>query len=348
MRPESQPDPSRRVRYASPGASCVASFTGSSRCLYGWRCVAGARRTLRSSSYGTSSALLHRRNNRPQLADEDRALLGAVAAALRPQRAGWLVTPETLLGWHRRRISRHWTQPCRAPGRPSTAASLRRLIIDMANDNPTWGYRRITGELAGLGHRVGASTVWRILKHHGLDPAPQRTSVTWTQFLRSQDGGCLRLRDRRHRPIAPLLAVVLHRHHQPRSPLRRNHRKPDGRPGPPKPLATSSWPIPASSATPEHFCETAPASSPATSTRSSEAKVSRFSPHLYAPPWRTRSPNAGSAPFDANSSTAPSSGTVANSTILSSTTSITTTDILIVVERFGEAVLDVGIELDVP
>ena len=56
----------------------------------------------------------------------------------------------------------------------------------MANDNPTWGYRRITGELAGLGHRVGASTVWRILKHHGLDPAPQRTSVTWTQFLRSQ------------------------------------------------------------------------------------------------------------------------------------------------------------------
>ena len=111
-------------------------------------------------------------HNRPQLADEDRALLGAVAAALpRPQRAGWLVTPETLLRWHRRRISRHWTQPCRAPGRPSTAASFRRLIIDMANDNPTWGYRRITGELAGLGHRVGASTVWRILKHHSLHPA---------------------------------------------------------------------------------------------------------------------------------------------------------------------------------
>ena len=56
----------------------------------------------------------------------------------------------------------------------------------MANDNPTWGYRRITGELAGLGYRVGASTVWRILKHHGISPAPQRTNVTWTQFLRSQ------------------------------------------------------------------------------------------------------------------------------------------------------------------
>ena len=132
-------------------------------------------------------AVLHRQNNRPALAEEDRALLGAIAAALpRPQRAGWLVTPETLLRWHRRRIARHWTQPCRAPGRPSTTASVRRLIIDMATNNPTWGYRRITGELAGLGHCVGASTVWRILKQHRFDPAPQRTSVTWSQFLRSQ------------------------------------------------------------------------------------------------------------------------------------------------------------------
>ncbi|WP_420444338.1 transposase [Candidatus Poriferisodalis sp.] len=132
-------------------------------------------------------AVLHRLNNRPALADEDRALLGAVAAALsRPQRAGWLVTPETLLRWHRQRIARHWTQPCRAPGRPCTSVELRRLIIEMATSNPTWGYRRITGELVGLGHRVGASTVWRILKHHRIDPAPQRSSVSWTQFLRSQ------------------------------------------------------------------------------------------------------------------------------------------------------------------
>ncbi|WP_420444341.1 integrase core domain-containing protein [Candidatus Poriferisodalis sp.] len=132
-------------------------------------------------------AVLHRQNNRPALADEDRALLGAVAAALsRPQRAGWLVTPETLLRWHRQRIARHWTQPCRTPGRPCTSVELRRLIIEMATSNPTWGYRRITGELIGLGHRVGASTVWRILKHHHIDPAPQRTSVSWTQFLRSQ------------------------------------------------------------------------------------------------------------------------------------------------------------------
>ena len=131
--------------------------------------------------------VLHRLNNRPALADEDRALLGAIAAALsRPQRAGWLVTPETLLRWHRRRIARHWTRPRRAPGRPRTSVELRRLIIEMATSNPTWGYRRITGELVGLGHRVGASTVWRILKQHRVGPAPQGTSVTWTHFLRSQ------------------------------------------------------------------------------------------------------------------------------------------------------------------
>ena len=132
-------------------------------------------------------AVLHRQNNRPALADEDRALLGAVAAALsRPQRAGWLVTPETLLRWHRQRIARHWTQPRRAPGRPRTSVEPRRLIIEMATSNPTWGYRRITGELVGLGHRVGACAVWRILKHHHIDPDPQPTSVTWTQFLGSQ------------------------------------------------------------------------------------------------------------------------------------------------------------------
>ena len=131
--------------------------------------------------------VLHRQNNRAALANEDRALLGAIAAALpRRQRAGWLVTPDTLLRWHRRRIARHWTEPCRAPGRPRTSVELRCLIIDMAANNPTWGYRRITGELFELGYRVGASTVWRILKHHDIDPAPHRTSVTWTQFLRSQ------------------------------------------------------------------------------------------------------------------------------------------------------------------
>ena len=131
--------------------------------------------------------VLRRQVDRPELTDADRTLLGAIAAALpRPSRAGWLVTPDTLLRWHRRRIVRHWTQPQRPPGRPSTSAELRRLTLRLAAENPTWGYRRIHGELRGLGHRLAASTVWQILKNAGIDPAPTRSEVTWSQFLRSQ------------------------------------------------------------------------------------------------------------------------------------------------------------------
>ena len=131
--------------------------------------------------------VLRRQIDRPELTDADPSLLGAIAAALpRPSRAGWLVTPDTLLRWHRRRIVRHWTQPCRAPGRPPTAVELRRLALRLAAENPTWGYRRIHGELARLGHRLAASTVWQILKSAGVDPAPARSEVTWSQFLRSQ------------------------------------------------------------------------------------------------------------------------------------------------------------------
>ncbi|MDA3039866.1 MAG: integrase [Actinomycetota bacterium] len=132
-------------------------------------------------------AVLRRQHDRPTLTDDDRSLLGAVAQALpRPHRHGWLVTPDTPLRWHRRRIARHWTQPVQTPRRPSTRAETRRLIIEIATQNPTWGYRRLHGELGGLGHNVAASTFWRTLKNHGTDPAPQRSTVTWTQFLRSQ------------------------------------------------------------------------------------------------------------------------------------------------------------------
>ena len=132
-------------------------------------------------------AVLRRQIDRPELTDADRSLLGAIAAALaRPRRAGWLVTPDTLLRWHRRRVVGHWTQPQRPPGRPSTSAELRRLALRLAAENPTWGYRRIHGELAGLGHRLAASTVWQILKNARIDPAPTRSEVTWSQFLRSQ------------------------------------------------------------------------------------------------------------------------------------------------------------------
>ena len=131
--------------------------------------------------------VLRRQVNRPEITDADRSLLGAIAAALpRPSRAGWLVTPDTLLRWHRRRIARHWTQPQRPPGRPSTSAKLRRLALRLAAENPTSRYRRIHGELRGLGHTIAASTIWQILKDAGIEPAPIRSKVTWSEFLRSQ------------------------------------------------------------------------------------------------------------------------------------------------------------------
>ena len=131
--------------------------------------------------------VLRRQTERPAIDDNDRTVLGAIAAALpRRLRHGWIVTPETLLRWHRRRITRHWTQPSQRPGRPPTSAKIASLVVEMATNNPTWGYRRITAELNRLGHRIGASTVWRILKLHGIDPAPNRSDVTWSEFLHSQ------------------------------------------------------------------------------------------------------------------------------------------------------------------
>ena len=132
-------------------------------------------------------AVLRRQVDRPALNDDDRTLLGAIAQAFpRRRREGWLVTPDTLLRWHRRRVARHWTYPSHRQGRPPTSVAIQQLVVQMAAENPTWGYRRIHGELVGLGHQVAASTVWKILKNHRVAPAPHRASVTWSAFLRSQ------------------------------------------------------------------------------------------------------------------------------------------------------------------
>jgi hypothetical protein len=91
-----------------------------------------------------------------------------------------------VLRWHARLVAHRWTFPHRRPGRPRTAQAIRTLVVAMARYNATWGYRRIHGELLGLGHRVAASTVWEILTHAGIDPAPQRSGATWQQFLTAQ------------------------------------------------------------------------------------------------------------------------------------------------------------------
>jgi putative transposase len=131
-------------------------------------------------------AVLRRKNPRPKLNWADRAVLAALARLLPgPVRMSRLVTPGTLLGWHRRLVRWRWTYPPKA-GRPPVDASLAALIEQMARENPRWGYKRIQGELLGLGYRVGASTVRRILKRLRIPPAPQRNSTTWRQFLRTQ------------------------------------------------------------------------------------------------------------------------------------------------------------------
>ena len=99
-----------------------------------------------------------------------------------------LVTPDTILRWHRDIIGRRRAARSmrRRTGRPATRRNIRALVLRLARENPGWGYRRIHGELAGLGVKIAASTAWEILNKAGIDPAPRRTGPTWPQFLRSQ------------------------------------------------------------------------------------------------------------------------------------------------------------------
>jgi transposase len=134
-------------------------------------------------------AVLQRQVKAPRLSWADRAVMAALAWLVPRSQLGQLrliVSPRTLLGWHARLVRRHWTCPRRAPGRPGTAKPVRALVQEMARDNPRWGYRRIHGELAGLGYKLAPSTVWQILKDAGIDPAPRRSGQTWRAFLKAQ------------------------------------------------------------------------------------------------------------------------------------------------------------------
>src|SRR3954471_20106156 len=132
-------------------------------------------------------AVLRRTNPRPTLTWLHRAMPSALSRVLpTPLRRLRLVSPRTLLRWHAQLVARRWSYPHRRPGRPPTPPPIRALVLRMARENPRWGYRRIQGELVGLGHPVAASTVWAILKNAGLDPAPRRAGPTSRQFLAAQ------------------------------------------------------------------------------------------------------------------------------------------------------------------
>jgi putative transposase len=131
-------------------------------------------------------AVLRRQLARPALSPSDRVFFAAASRLL--PRASWrsfVVSPTTLLRWHRRLVAKRWTYQGRV-GRPPIGGEIRELVLRLARENPRWGYQRIVGELHGIGYTVSASLVRNLLRHAGLGPAGERVGLSWREFLRAQ------------------------------------------------------------------------------------------------------------------------------------------------------------------
>ena len=167
------------------------------RCLLGCLTVLTRGQAFKDAELlvlGHENAVLRRQVGRVRYQTADRLWLAALSRLIPRWRWGevFRVTPATLLAWHRRLVARRWDYTSRRrPGRPSTAAAIRKLVIRIATENPTWGHRRVQGEMVRLGHPIAASTVWQILHDAGIDPAPRRAGPTWRHFLIAQARGIL-------------------------------------------------------------------------------------------------------------------------------------------------------------
>ena len=167
------------------------------RCVLGCLMVLARREVSKDAELLVlrhQNAVLRRQIGRVRYRPGDRLWLAALSRLIPRHRWGevFAVTPATLLAWHRRLVARKWDYTSRRrPGRPPTAAAIRKLVIRMAKENPAWGHRRVQGEVIKLGHRIAASTVRQILHDAGIDPAPRRSGPSWKQFLTTQARGIL-------------------------------------------------------------------------------------------------------------------------------------------------------------
>jgi len=241
--------------------------------------------------------VLQRHVARPRLAERDRVFLAAASRLLSgASGSSFFVRPETLLGWHRRLVRRRWTYARRPPGRPAVSSELRDVVVRLARENPRWGYQRIVGELAGVGQRVSATTVAKILRQAGVSPAGARAELSWREFLRAHAASMIAcdfftVETLRLGRLYVLFFIELG--------TRRVHLagctpNPDGA-WMVQQARQLAWSLPERSRPMRSWSGTATASSAARSTKSSGPRASRSSAPRIGHPTRTPSPNAGSA-----------------------------------------------------